>query len=300
MTPPSTVNISGFTTVVHSLPPSHLPIIKYVSVNRGDAIDVHRYLCIGKSSVWYADGSSRAGEGWSAAVEWILDAGQSGSKMRGCVGDGDSLDAELGGICKAVEGFRELLQKSIKDAKPISHELVVFSDSPAAIVSLDTSSRPEAIRFEEMWREICSEFLQASLVLAWLPRESTLEGLVLADKIAVVGASNAYLKRKKEGGLTEEYRRPGGGEPAPPGSAQPGAWQKGDAEPKRIKKRFERTRPRLVTPPLDGDSGLGLALDGDTSADNADDLPPVQSKPAVTQPIIEGFSPKEGTVFVTQ
>ena len=245
-----TVNVLGYTTALYNLPPSHLPIEKFVAINKDDALNLHRQFCSQAESVWYADGSSRAGEGWSAAVEWKIQEGRSDKKMRGCVGEGDALNAELGGLCKGAEGFEELLQLSIKDGKTMSHELVVFCDSQAAIVSIDTSSRPEALRFEEIWRRICSHYLQATMKLVWLPRGNDIEGHVLADKIAVVGASNAYLKKRKDGTLPEVYRRPGGGETDPPGSSVPGAWQRGDADPARRKVLFERPVPPPISPRL--------------------------------------------------
>jgi hypothetical protein len=204
------------------------------------------------------------------------------------VGNGDALDAELGGLCKAVEGFQELLHQSIKDGKPMSHELNVFCDSQAAITSIDTSSRSESLRFEELWRGICSEFLHAHLTLAWLPKGSGIEGLTLANKIAVVGASNSFLKRKKEGNLPEMYRRAGGGDPAPPGSSEPGPWQRGDADPSRRKEVFERPNPRPISPiepetaPRDG---LGLNLKAQPESDELED---------------EGTQPRKGSIFVTQ
>ena len=298
LTGATTVNISGHTIAVHSLSPSHLPIDKYVAMNRDDALEVHRQLCSGAAAIWYADGSSRAGEGWSAAVEWIIDSGRSGSKMRGFVGNGDALDAELGGICKAAEGFQELLHQSIKDGKPMSHDLIVFCDSPAAIVSVDTSSRPEALRFDRLWRDICSEFLQARMKLAWLPKGTNIEGHILADKIATVGASNSYLKRKKENTLSDIYRRPGGGDPAPGGSTEAGPWQRGDADPSRRKTPFERPKP-LPSPQV--------PLLPEHIASPYDYPPthlPAHAAATTTQFEAEGEDdsgqPREGSIFVTQ
>jgi ribonuclease HI len=306
LTSPTTVTVSGHPTAIHSLPPNHLPVTKYISVNRDDAIDLHRHLCQHNESVWYADGSSRAGEGWSAAVQWILDSGRSGSKMRGCVGAGDALDAEIGGICKAVEGFQELLHQSIKSATPMSHELIVFCDSSAAIVSIDTSSRPESIHFEKLWRSICADYLHAHLTLVWIPKGSNIEGHTLANRIAVVGASNSYLKKKKEGSLPEAYRRPGGGDPAPGGSTEGGPWQRGDADPSRRKSPFQRPKPiplspapALMTKPESSD-GHGLSLE----------LAPIESSEAgrngASDHILqhemedEAMQPREGSVFVTR
>jgi hypothetical protein len=222
-------------------------------------------------------------------VEWIIDATRSGSKMRGCVGNGDALDAELGGICKAVEGFEESLHQSIKDARPMSHELFVFCDSQAAIASVDTGSRPEALRFERLWRGICEEFLHAHLTLAWLPKGCGIEGPVLANKIAVVGASNSYLKRKKDGNLLDIYRRPGGGEPAPSGSSEAGPWQRGDADPSRRKEVFQRPQPKALSPiPMpvyDAPADDGLRLD--------------LQRPE-PEPEEEGLQPREDSIFVTQ
>ena len=281
MTEMTTINLSGYTAAIYALPPSHLPIEKYVAINREDAFNLHRHFCSQVRSVWYADGSSRAGEGWCAAIEWVLDPGRSDKKMRGCVGDGDALDAELGGICKAAEGFQELLSLSIKDGKPMSHDLVIFCDSQAAIISIDTSSRPEALRFEKIWREVCTEFIQANIKLVWLPRGSEIEGYVLADKIAVVGASNAYLKRRKDGTLPEVYRRAGGGEPAPPGSSMPGPWQRGDADPSRPKLPFERPLLPPISPRL-------MATEDGSNA-----LPRSEAEE-------DGMQHREGSIFVTQ
>jgi ribonuclease HI len=286
LTESTSVNLAGEAINVHSLPPSHLPIDKYVATSPAGAINVHRQLCRNASSIWYADGSSRAGEGWSAAIEWIIDSSRSGAKMRGCVGNGDALDAELGGICKAVEGFQEVLHQSIKDGKPMSHELIVFSDSQAAIVAIDTSSRPEALRFDRIWREICSEFPSAHLRLAWLPKGTSIEGHVLADKIATVGASNSYLKRKKENTLPEVYRRPNGGEPAPGGSTEAGPWQRGDADPSRRKSPFERPKPLLPSPYPE--QGLHLDTGGAVAA---------LSENGVDE---ELTGAKPGSIFVTQ
>ncbi|WVF69026.1 hypothetical protein IAT40_003800 [Kwoniella sp. CBS 6097] len=295
-TNPTTVNIGGFTAAVHSLPPSHLPISKYISLNRDDAINLHRQLCSYRSSVWYADGSSRAGEAWSAAVEWKNDSNRSGSKMRGFILDGDALESELGGLFKAAEGFKELLQQSIKDGVPISHELTVFCDSQAAIVAIDTSGRPEAVKFDQLWREICSEYLHAHLTLVWIPKDSGLEGHVLADKIATVGASNSYLKRRKERTLSDKYSRPGGGEPEPSASSESGPWQRGDADPSHHKSPYERPKPRPISPPILSSSTLpgddnNLELDlGGQSEEPAFD--PVDAED-------EGIQPREGAVFVT-
>ena len=301
LTPHAVVDISGQGAVVHALAPSHLPITKYIATGRDDAIGLHQRVCNTAATVWYADGSSRAGEGWAAAVEWILDPGRSGSKMRGCVGEGDALDAELGGICKAVEGFYELLQQSIKKAEPMAHELVVFCDSQAAIVSIDTASRPESLRFDKLWRSICSDFLQAHLTLVWMPHDGNIEGSVLANKIAVVGASNSYLKRKKDNVLPDIYRRPGGGEMAPGGSTEAGPWQRGDGDPSRRKSPFERPKPlpiapdRLSTYPEEEEPNelrleFAGSQDGHGLADHAESGD-VED---------EATQPREGSIFVTQ
>lgn len=288
VTPPHTIDVEGHTAVVHKLPPSTLPLTKYVAVNREDAFDLHRHLTSRNASIWYADGSNRAGEGWSAAVEWIFDPGRSGSKMRGCVGDGDALDSELGGIFKAVEGFHELLRQSLKNATIMPNHLIIFSTSQAAIVNIDTSRRPEAVKFDELWRDICSEFINAHLTLAWLPSQNVIEGHVLANKIAVVGATNAWSKKKKDNVLPDMYRRPGGGDPAPPGSSQPGPWQTGDADPSFRKAPFERPVHAHPAPVPEQDAPL---VHGSPTA-----IPP----PARPTFALEDEIPKEGSVFVTQ
>jgi hypothetical protein len=291
LTPPQTLDIEGHSAVVHKLPPSSLPLTKYIAVNRDDALELHRHLTSRNASIWYADGSNRVGEGWSAAVEWIFDPGRSGSKMRGCVGDGDALDSELGGIFKAVEGFHELLRQSLKNSTIMPNHLIVFCTSQAAIVSIDTSRRPEAVKFDELWREICSEFINAHLTLAWLPNQNVIEGHVLANKIAVVGATNAWSKKKKDNMLPDLYRRPGGGEPAPPGSSVPGPWQTGDADPSFRKMPFERPIHLHVPPAVPSPA--------------PDPMPASDSSPPVQAASIAPFAPeeeipKEGSVFVTQ
>jgi hypothetical protein len=294
LTPPTSATIEGHTTVVHALPPSHLPISKYVAVNRDDAIQLQSHLATRNASIWFAEGSNRAGEGWSAAVEWIFDPGRSGSKMRGCVGEGDALDCELGGIFKAVEGFQELLRLSLKHSTIMPNHLIIFSSSQAAIVSVDTSTRPEAAKFDALWRDICSEFLTAHLTLAWVPHHDAIEGQVLAQKIAHVAASNAYQKRRREGGLPDIYRRPGGGEPAPPGSAQPGNWQHGDADPSWPKLPFDRPVPRIRTASVEAPA---------TSTTPLTQLAPPSSAPAeAPRPDFapDDEIPKEGSVFVTK
>ncbi|ORY30573.1 hypothetical protein BCR39DRAFT_111244 [Naematelia encephala] len=264
LTPMTTMQEAEPPTIIYSLPPSHLPLTKYVAVNGEDAMNLHRHFCRTATSVWYADGSCRAGEGWCAAVEWIIDSSQSGNKMRGCVGEGDSLDAELGGLCKAIEGFQESLRQATRDGKQVSPELIVFCESQAAIASIDTSSRPESLRFDDLWREICLDNLNAHLTLVWIPRGSELEGPVLADKIATVGASNSYLKKMKERALPENYRRPGGGEPAPPASSQGGPWQRGDADPSRRKLPFDRPQPPSI-PTIKADDMSGSSHENQVS-----------------------------------
>ncbi|RXK40321.1 hypothetical protein M231_02435 [Tremella mesenterica] len=313
ITQPTMITIGSYTTAMYMLPPSHLPITKYVTLSRDDALDVHRQMCMRNASVWYADGAARAGEGWSSAVEWIIESSASGSKMRGALDGDDALNAEIGGICKAAEGFQEKLHQSIKDSKPINHELIVFSSSQAAIVAVDTGSRSESLRFERIWREICSEFLQAKMTLVWLPKNPQLEGQVLASKIAFVAASNSYLKRKKEGLLPEAFRRAGAGEPAPGGSSEAGPWQRGDADPSRVKLPFERPKPLLISPilaPVSKSSPVtnGLKLDitdhgGRDSRSSSVKAPPLSS-PETTLPVTEtdeeGMQVKEGSVFVTR
>ncbi|WWC88453.1 uncharacterized protein L201_003364 [Kwoniella dendrophila CBS 6074] len=292
-THPTTVNIGGFTAAVHALPPSRLPITKYVSLNRDDAIDLHRQLCSSRSSVWYADGSSRAGEAWCAAVEWKLTTNLGGSKMRGHILGGDALEAELGGIFKAAEGFKELLQQSIKDGLPFSPELTVFCDSQAAIVGIDTSSRPEALKFDQLWRDICSEYLQAHMTLVWIPKDSGVEGHVLADKIATVGASNSYLKRRKDRNLADIYMRPGGGEPEPSAGSVPGPWQRGDSDPSRPKIPYDRPKPTVLSPPV-------IASSVANEVNNLKlDLGAPQPSSETLDGEDEGIQPQEGAIFVT-
>jgi len=277
------------------LPPSHLPITKYVSVNPGDAVDIHRALCqSGKAtSVWYAEGSNRAGEGWGAAVEWNLESGMSGAKLRTCVGMTDSLGTEVGAMLKAVEGFYDQLQLGIRNKKPMSHEFILFSSSPAAIVSLDTSSRPESIEFNKIWREICTDILHAHLTLVYLPNGSQVDGFVLAQKIANVASSNSFTKRRRERAIDEMYNRPGGGEPLPSSSTEPGPWQRGDADPSFRKEPFVRPVPiPSPEPPLPSASPEKSPMPT-ISAPSA----PVSAPP---EPEDEPLQPRAGALCVTQ
>lgn len=311
LTSPTTATIGSYTATVFSLPPSHLPITKYVTVNPGDAIDLHRAICqTGMTeSVWYSDGQTRAGEGWGAAVEWVLDTGMSGAKMRTCVGPSDSLGTELGAIIKAAEGFRDHLNQSIKTQKPMSHEFVLFTSSAAAIVSLDTSSRPESLQFCRLWREICTDFLKAHLTLVHLPKGSDVEGFVLAGKIANVAASNSYMKRKKDRMLDDIYNRPGGGEPAPGGSTEAGPWQRGDADPSRRKSPFDRPKPLPMSPKVPSHSPPPPAPSHaapEALSPRVDSPPPRRASPpseAPSRPVDpddEGIKPRSDALFVTQ
>ncbi|KAL7420756.1 hypothetical protein Q5752_004708 [Cryptotrichosporon argae] len=261
LTPVTMATIGKDTLVVHALPASSLPITKYVTLNAADSVDLHRALCMSglTRALWYGAASTRAGEGWFAAIEWDLDASQSRAKLRGCVlaPDGgpahvaDPLVTELAALCKAVDGFKDQLALSIRQQKPISHELVVFLDSAAAIVSADTSSAPEARRFRDAWRAVCTEYPRAHLTLAWVARGADVEGHTLAEKIATVAASNSFLRRKKERNIPDPYNRPGGGEPLAGASTEPGPWQRGEAEPNRPTTPYERPqlRPHESTPP---------------------------------------------------
>lgn len=252
LTAPTITSIGNYNATVYTLPQSHLPITKYVPVSPGDAIDIHRAICqTGKTqAVWYAEADTRAGEGWGSAIEWVLETGMSGAKLRICVPDTDALGTELAAINKAVEGFREQLHQSVRNQKPMSHEFVLFTSSAAALVSIDTSSRPESLQFCRMWREICMDYLQAHLTLVHLPKGSEVEGFTLAERIANVAAQNSYQKRRKERLLDEVYARQGGGDSFPRGSTEAGAWQRGDADPSRRKSPFERPKPLPPVEPL--------------------------------------------------
>jgi hypothetical protein len=177
------------------------------------------------------------------------------------------------------------------------HHLIVFSDSQAAIVGIDTSTRQEAVKFDELWREICTEFIKAHLTLVWLPERSMVEGHVLSDKIATVGASNAYLKKKKEGILPDIYRRPGGGEPSSPGSSHPGNWQRGETEPGKRNPPFERPIPRFISPQIRVPDPLPVS-----SPITREHTPPPALRAVDVAPVpeLEEEIPKEGSVFVTQ
>ncbi|ODN73939.1 hypothetical protein L202_07443 [Cryptococcus amylolentus CBS 6039] len=293
-TPSTTVQISGYAANVYTLPPSHLPLVKYVSTYKQAALDLHQHLTSTNNTVWYSGSCTRAGEAWSTGLEWDPKDKQSGIKTRGVIPGGDSLDAELGGILKCVEGFQDALHKSVLNGTTIANELVIFCDSQAAIVSIDSSSRPEAIRFDHLWREICNEFLYAHLTLAWIPRDSNLEGYVLSSKIASTSAGNSYLKKRKEKVLSEKYVLPGTNDPEAPGSAVGGLWQTGNADPSKPQipyRRPEPVPPKIsVSPPVKG-SDIHLFDNGHETMT----LPLID----VSEAEDEGIQPKEGAIFVT-
>lgn len=290
LTPPTTVSVAGHTTAVYTLPPSHLPITKYVAVNRDDAVELHHRLSSAHPTVWYTAACTRAGEAWSTATEWNTKENQSGKKMRGVIQGGEAMDGELAGICKAVEGFQELLHQSIRNGTPITSELVIFCDSQAAIVAIDTSSHPEALRFDHLWREICTEFLYAHITLVWIPRDSNVEGYVLTHKIAVVAAGNSYTKRRKERALPEQYVRMGTGDAERPASVVAGPWQRGDADPSRRKAVFERPRPRPEPEPVTRTTPAAVPAPVPTPAPAPMSLPLPSSLPSISVPPIPAFS----------
>lgn len=228
-------------TYIHQLPSSHLPLVKYVATSKSEAVALHRRLLSrANASFWYTDGSLRGGECWSAAIEWKMPHGTSGKKMRECIGEGDALDAELGGLRKATQAFLEDLPNRFSEPP----ELIIFSDSQAAIVSLDTSTRPESRKFCELYEGVLQRFPSTRITLVWIPGHHGIEGNELADKIAVVGATNSYLKRKKQGSLNYIYRAGPDSETLPGASTQPGTWQTGSADP-----RAPTFKPEPVPPP---------------------------------------------------
>jgi hypothetical protein len=312
LTPATTLTLGDYTTSVYSLPQSHLPITKYATINAGDAIDLHRAICQSgmTNAVWYAEGQTRGGEGWGSAIEWVLETGMSGTKMRVCAGQTDSLGTELAAINKAVEGFRDHLNQSIKTQKPMSHEFVLFTSSAAALVSIDTSSRPESLQFCRLWREICTDFLKAHLTLVHLPKGSEVEGFVLSEKIANVAASNSYAKRKKDRTLDDFYNRAGGGEPAPGGSTEAGPWQRGDADPSRRKSPFDRPKPlptmspqaHSPTPPPAHRTSVSRAISPPPLPRSTRDVP--QRSPGEAPPQPEGgeddIQPRKDELLITK
>lgn len=215
--------------------------------------------------------------------------------MRGMIQGGEAINGELAGICKAVEGFQELLHQSIRNGTPITSELVIFCDSQAAIVAIDTSSHHEALRFDHLWREICTEFLYAHITLVWIPRDSNLEGYVLTHKIAVVAAGNSYTKRRKERALPEQYVRMGAGDAEKPASVVAGPWQRGDADPSRRKAAFERPRPRpepvkMATPTTTTAMTATAPAPAAPPVSATTSLPHPTSLPSIPMPPIPAFS----------
>ncbi|WVQ73369.1 hypothetical protein IAR50_002938 [Cryptococcus sp. DSM 104548] len=298
-TPSTTVQISGLAVNVYTLPSSHLPLVKYVASYKQAAIDLHQHLVSINSSVWYSGSCTRAGEAWSTGLEWKTKEKQSGIKTRGVLPGGDSLDGELGGILKCVEGFQDALHKSVRNGTTIANELVLFCDSQAAIVAIDSSSRPEAARFDLLWREICNEFLYAHLTLVWIPRDSELEGYVLTSKIAATSAGNSYLKKRKERVLPEKYVRPGTNDPEAPGSTVGGLWQTGNADPSKPQIPYHRPAPvppkSIVPPPVAVEAPVIHPPEKGQETTTTLAAPLMNGNEGED----EGIQPKEGAIFVT-
>lgn len=113
--------------------PSNLPITKFIATSKKDAVAIHqRVLEKSTAAIYYSDGSFKHGWAWGAAVEWVKDpsivpeGGKVGKMLREELGMCDPTDAEMGGMRKALEAFSSV-------GKLKEEELIIFSDSQAAI-----------------------------------------------------------------------------------------------------------------------------------------------------------------------
>lgn len=115
--------------------PTKLPITKLIATKKSDAISMHkRILEKSTAAIYYSDGSFKNGWAWGAAVEWVRTPGSPqegtvGRKLREELGMCDPTDAEMGGMRKALEAFASA-------GKLKEQELLIFSDSQAAITLL--------------------------------------------------------------------------------------------------------------------------------------------------------------------
>lgn len=112
--------------------PTELPITKFIATKKNDAVAMHKRLLEKPgAAIYYSDGSFKSGWAWAAAVEWIRarpgeGEDRVGKRLREELGMCDPTDAEMGGMRKALEAFASV-------GKLKEQELIIFSDSQAAI-----------------------------------------------------------------------------------------------------------------------------------------------------------------------
>ena len=174
--------------------PTNLPITKLIATKKADAIAMHERL-IEKSSasIYYSDGSFKRGWAWGAAVEWVREPGQPGhvgKKLREELGMCDPTDAELGGMRKALESFASA-------GKLKQDELLIFTDSQAAITMVDSGIRYQSQLFISTLERTLTLHPNVKVSIVWIPGHVGIAGNEFADRTAVAGSTTTLLARRK-------------------------------------------------------------------------------------------------------
>jgi len=175
--------------------PSNLPITKVIATSKLEAISLHARLLekATTSAIFYSDGSMKNGWAWGAAVEWVrIDGtarGKVGTKLREELGQCDPTDAEMGGVRKALEAYSMVatLDKS---------ELIVFTDSQAAITLIDSGIRYQSQLFMSTLERTLTLHPNVKVTLVWVPGHVGIAGNELADRTAVSGSTTSFLARR--------------------------------------------------------------------------------------------------------
>lgn len=171
-----------------------LPITKLIATKKADAIAMHdRLLDQSGSAIYYSDGSFKKGWAWGAAVEWVRERGQPGHvgrKLREELGMCDPTDAELGGMRKALECFASA-------GKLQQEELLIFSDSQAAITMVDSGIRYQSQLFISTLERTLTLHPNVKVSIVWIPGHVGIAGNEFADRTAVAGSTTTVLARTK-------------------------------------------------------------------------------------------------------
>ncbi|CED83597.1 Zn(2)-C6 fungal-type DNA-binding domain [Phaffia rhodozyma] len=190
--------VAGQMTRLHFVEtsPSNLPITKYIATSKKDAVAIHqRILERSNAATYYSDGSFKHGWAWGAAVEWVKDTsaasegGKVGKILREELGMCDPTDAEMGGMRKALEAFSSV-------GKLKEDELIIFSDSQAAITLIDSGIRYQSQLFTSTLERTLTLHPTVKVTLVWVPGHVGIVGNELADRTAVSGSTTTFLARR--------------------------------------------------------------------------------------------------------